>query len=147
MARGLFCSSTPSYRKSCRSYPAHALCDRVKAKCAKYLALAESAGHSFSPAVFDDMGVPDLHVHLLLQAIASQAVAGGKLLESQRDYFVRSFLTQLAFAVLCGNPSCIRSCWPLDGAPAPVAAVAPMRASPSAAAAASASPAPAPFSS
>ena len=56
MARGLFCSSTPSYRKSCRSYPAHALCDRVKAKCAKYLALAEGAGHSYSPTVFDTMG-------------------------------------------------------------------------------------------
>ncbi len=137
------CSSAPSYRKSCRSYPAHALCDRVKVKCATYLALAEGAGHSFSPVIFDAMGVPDLRVHLLLQAMASQAVAGGKLLESQRDYFVRSSLTQLAFAVLCGNLSCIRACWPLDGVPAPVAAVAPMPASLSVAAA-SASPAPAP---
>ena len=109
------CSSAPSYRARCASRPASALFKRVHDKEVKYTDAVESLGYSFAPVVMDALGVPHSSVVFFLDDIAARAVSNGMIHDSSRKSFLKTSLTQLAFAVLEGNVTLFRDCWPLLG--------------------------------
>ena len=108
------CSMAPSYRGKFRR-PTGPIGQRFHAKRNKYEAAAEAAGHSFSPVVFDALGLPHKHVSELLTRVANAGCAAGQLPVAQSSSFVRASLTRLAAAVIAGNMDLVRACWPLSG--------------------------------
>ena len=111
----LWCARVRPVTARCASRPASALFKRVHDKEVKYTDAVESLGYSFAPVVMDALGVPHSSVVFFLDDIAARAVSNGMIHDSSRKSFLKTSLTQLAFAVLEGNVTLFRDCWPLLG--------------------------------
>ena len=71
------CSCAPSYRGICKTKPAAAIARRCQTKRTHYRRLVLEQRCSFSPVVFDALGVPSRQAVDLVTFLASPAVTAG----------------------------------------------------------------------
>ena len=117
------CSCAPSYRAICQAKPAAAIARRCQVKRTHYRRLVLEQRCSFSPVVFDALGVPSRQAVDLVTFLASSAVSSGIVPPSSQSSFIKIILTKLVFAVFDGNLDMCVDCWghsaAQDTAPSP----------------------------